>query len=406
MIIDMPRGWRNRLQVARDPGLLALAGAVLLVCAPFLPGPARLVVLPALLLAPGYALLRLVGQAAGTRSISVAIPVSIVLVICASLALNVSGIRLGPLSLGSLLGAVTALFLAGSYGRQLVASPLRQSWRTPPGDRDLAPKELWPDAGDGPPIVGNVAGNEHDDAAFLAGEVDRLADEDEATEGRAAAFHRTNAQSRAVEEVFTRSGLPGKAVGGIPFYERREVRDLLAYLRVIVNPEDEVSLRRVLNVPKRGIGDRTKETVATMARWDQASFAATLARPRDVPGLSPAAVDAIEAFNELLAGLRADANAGAPVAGIAEAVLERSGYFAELEASIDPRDAVRIETLKKLVAMAREFDALREQEGPQGPGTPGSLADFLEQVSLAAGAAQTRRARSTVVGDADDLAHG
>ena len=124
----MPRGWRTRLQVARDqvardPGLLACVGAVLLMCAPVLPGLSRLVVLPALLLAPGYALLRLLGQATGTRSISVAVPVSLVLAICASLVLDVSGIRLGPLSLGLLLGAVTALFLAGSYCRQLVAGP-------------------------------------------------------------------------------------------------------------------------------------------------------------------------------------------------------------------------------------------------------------------------------------------
>ena len=131
-ISDVPPGWRTRLQVARDPGLLAVVGAVLLMCAPVLPGLSRLVVLPALLLAPGYALLRLLGQATGLRSISVAVPVSLVLAVCASLVLDVSGIRLGPLSLGLLLGAVTALFLAGSYGRQLAADPLRQHRRTPP----------------------------------------------------------------------------------------------------------------------------------------------------------------------------------------------------------------------------------------------------------------------------------
>ena len=150
MIIDVPREWRTRLQVARDPGLLAVVGAVLLMCAPVLPGFSRLVVLPALLLAPGYALLRLLGQATGMRSISVAVPVSLVLAVCASLVLDVSGIRLGPLSLGLLLGAVTALFLAGSYGRQLVADPLWQHRRTPSGDRELAPKKLWSAAGDGP----------------------------------------------------------------------------------------------------------------------------------------------------------------------------------------------------------------------------------------------------------------
>lgn len=137
MITDVPRGWRTRLQAARDPGFLAVAGAVLLLCAPALPGLSRLVVLPALLLAPGYALLRLLGQATGMRSISVAVPVSLALIVCAALVLDVSGVRLGPLSLGLLLGALTALLLAGSYGRQLVASPLRRFRRTPPGDRNL-----------------------------------------------------------------------------------------------------------------------------------------------------------------------------------------------------------------------------------------------------------------------------
>jgi hypothetical protein len=392
-IIDALRGWRTRLQLARDPGLLAAVGAVLLICAPALPGISRLVVLPALLLAPGYALLRLLGQAAGRRSISVAVPVSLVLAVCASLVLDVSGIRLSPLSLGLALGAVTALLVAGSYGRQLAAGRLWPYRRRPPGGRKVVPETLWPDADNGPTIIDYVADREHDEAAFVAEQMDRLAGENEAA-GQVAPFYRTNAQPRAFEEVFIRSGLPSKVVGGVPFYERREIRDLLAYLRLIANPEDEVSLRRVLNVPRRGIGDRTEKSVAAMAEWDGTSFAATLARPRDVPGLSPRTVCAIEAFNDLLAGLRADADAGVPVADIAEAVLDRSGYLAELEVSSDPRYAGRIENLEDLVAMAREFDAQSEQPGPQDPGapgpTPGSLADFLELVSLVAGSPMKR----------------
>jgi hypothetical protein len=131
----MPGERRSRLDAVRDPGLLALAGAFLLVCAPVFPGFSRLVVLPALLLAPGYAVLRLLGRATGPRSISVAVPVSIVLAVCASLVLNASGIRLGPLSLGSLLGAVTAILLAGSYVSRLVAGPQGQHERTPAGDQ-------------------------------------------------------------------------------------------------------------------------------------------------------------------------------------------------------------------------------------------------------------------------------
>ena len=403
----MPRRWRARLQVARDqvardPGLLAVVGAVLLMCAPVLPGLSRLVVLPALLLAPGYAFLRLLGQATGTRSISVAVPVSLVLAVCASLLLDVSGIRLGPVVLGSLLGAVTALFLAGSYGRQLAADPPRQHRRTPSGDRELTPEKLWSNAGDGPPIVGYVADSEHDEAAFVAKEVDRLTDEGEATPGQVAVLYRTNAQSRAFEEVFILAGLPYKVVGGVRFYERQEVRDLLAYLRLVANPEDEVSLRRVLNVPQRGIGDWTEECVAAIARRDRGWFAAAVARPGDVPGLSPRAVREVEAFNDLLAGLRADAEAGLPVAMIAEAVLERSGYVAELEASSDLQDESRIENLKELVAVAREFDALRLQENgvlpagetEEGGPVPGSLADFLEQVSLVADAGQIPAGRT------------
>ena len=136
------------------------------------------------------------------------------------------------------------------------------------------PKRLWSDAGDGPPITGYVADSEHDEAAFVAEEVDRLADEGEATAGQVAVFYRTNAQSRVFEEVFIRAGLPYKVVGGVRFYERREVRDLLGYLRLIANPEDEVSLRRVLNMPRRGIGDRAEACVAALAQRDRISFAA------------------------------------------------------------------------------------------------------------------------------------
>lgn len=136
MIIDLLRGWWTRLQVVRDPRLLAGAGAVLLMFASVLPGLSRVVVLPALLLAPGYALLCLLGQV-GMRYISVVVPVSLVLAICASLVLDVTGIRLGPGPLGSLLGAVTVLCLAGSYGRQLAVGPLGQHRSTASADREL-----------------------------------------------------------------------------------------------------------------------------------------------------------------------------------------------------------------------------------------------------------------------------
>jgi DNA helicase-2/ATP-dependent DNA helicase PcrA len=166
------------------------------------------------------------------------------------------------------------------------------------------PKNLWSDQGAGPPIVGYVADNEHDEAAFVAEEVDRLTDAGQATPGQVAVFYRTNAQSRVFEEVFIRVGLPYRVVGGVRFYERREVRDLLAYLRLIANPADEVSLRRVLNVPKRGIGDRAEEYVAAFAQRERITFAQALARPSDVPGLAARSASAIAGFNALIGGLR------------------------------------------------------------------------------------------------------
>jgi len=239
------------------------------------------------------------------------------------------------------------------------------------------PKNLWSDAGDGPPITGYVADSEHDEAAFVAEEVDRLADEGEAVPGQVAVFYRTNAQSRVFEEVFIRAGLPYKVVGGVRFYERREVRDLLAYLRLTANPEDEVSLRRVLNVPRRGIGERAEACVSALAQRDRITFAAALARPDDAPGLAGRSARAIESFNDLMSGFRAEAAAGLPVADLAEMILDRSGYLAELQASTDLQDASRIENLNELVSVAREFDAQRPD---------GTLTDFLEQVSLVADA--------------------
>ena len=244
------------------------------------------------------------------------------------------------------------------------------------------PKNLWSDQGDGPPITGYVADSEHDEAAFVAEEVDRLTDEEKASPGQVAVFYRTNAQSRVFEEIFIRVGLPYRVIGGVRFYERREVRDLLAYLRLVANPADEVSLRRILNVPKRGIGDRAEACVAAYAQRERMSFADALAMPADVPGLALRSAQAIEGFNTLISGLRETAADGA-VGALAEAVLDRSGYQAALESSSDLQDASRVENLRELVSVAREFDA----QHPEG-----SLAEFLEQVSL--------------VADADDIPEG
>jgi len=245
-------------------------------------------------------------------------------------------------------------------------------------NRGRKPKNLWSDQGAGPPITGYVADNEHDEAAFVAEEVDRLTDAGQATPGQVAVFYRTNAQSRVFEEVFIRVGLPYRVVGGVRFYERREVRDLLAYLRLIANPSDEVSLRRVLNVPKRGIGDRAEDYVAAFAQRERSTFAEALARPADVPGLAARSARAIEGFNTLITGLR-ELSQAVPVADLTEAVLDRTGYVEALEESSDLQDASRVENLEELVSVAREYDGIHED---------GALADFLEQVSLVADADQ------------------
>jgi DNA helicase II / ATP-dependent DNA helicase PcrA len=241
------------------------------------------------------------------------------------------------------------------------------------------PKNLWSDAGDGPLITGYVADNEHDEAAFVAEEVDRLTDEGLASPGDVAVFYRTNAQSRVFEEVFIRVGMPYRVVGGVRFYERKEVRDLLGYLRLIANPADEVSLRRVLNVPKRGIGERAEEYVAGYATRERISFAEALRTPHDVPGLASRAASSIAGFNELIGELREQAAANSPVAELVEAVLDRTGYQAMLESSPDLQDATRVENLQEMVSVAREFDGAALEDR-------GTLADFLERVSLVADA--------------------
>jgi len=246
------------------------------------------------------------------------------------------------------------------------------------------PKNLWSAQGAGAPIIGYVADNEHDEAAFVAEEVDRLTDAGQATPGQVAVFYRTNAQSRVFEEVFIRVGLPYRVVGGVRFYERREVRDLLAYLRLIANPADEVSLRRVLNVPKRGIGDRAEDYVAAFAQRERMTFAQALARPADVPGLAGRSANAIAGFNALIDGLRELAET-VPVADLAEAVLDRTGYIEALESSSDLQDASRVENLEELVSVAREFDGSPGRGNGEAGGT---LAEFLEQVSLVADADQ------------------
>jgi DNA helicase-2/ATP-dependent DNA helicase PcrA len=252
-------------------------------------------------------------------------------------------------------------------------------------------KRLWTAEGDGEKIVGYVGENEHDEAQFIAKEIDRLQDEGNLRPGDVAIFYRTNAQSRSIEDVLVRVGLPYKVVGGTRFYERKEIKDALAYLRVLVNPDDDVNLRRILNEPKRGIGDRAEGAVASLAQRDRISFMAAARRAEEAPGMATRSVNAVLGFVKLLDDL-AEVASGSGAAAALEAVLEQTGYLAGLRSSTDPQDESRVENLAELVAVVREY----EQDNPEG-----SLGAFLEQVSLVADADQIPDAPA---GTADELA--
>jgi DNA helicase-2/ATP-dependent DNA helicase PcrA len=255
-------------------------------------------------------------------------------------------------------------------------------------------KRLWTDAGEGELIVGYVADNEHDEARFVAEEIDALADRGEITYNDVAVFYRTNNSSRALEEVFIRAGIPYKVVGGVRFYERREIRDIVAYLRVLDNPGDSVSMRRILNTPRRGIGDRAEACVAVYAENTGLSFndALQAAAEGKVPMLNTRSEKCIASFVELLDDLRGRLDG--ELGELVEAVLDRTGYRTELESSSDPQDLARLDNLNELVSVAHEFStdlanaqAMGEVD-PQDEDIPdtGVLAQFLERVSLVADA--------------------
>lgn len=252
-------------------------------------------------------------------------------------------------------------------------------------------KRLWTDAGAGELIVGYVADNEHDEARFVAEEIDALAEGSEITYNDVAVFYRTNNSSRSLEEVLIRAGIPYKVVGGVRFYERKEIRDIVAYLRVLDNPGDAVSLRRILNTPRRGIGDRAEACVAVYAENTGVGFGDALvaAAQGKVPMLNTRAEKAIAGFVEMFDELRGrlDDDLGELV----EAVLERTGYRRELEVSTDPQELARLDNLNELVSVAHEFSTDRENAAALGPDDEdvpdtGVLADFLERVSLVADA--------------------
>ena len=245
-------------------------------------------------------------------------------------------------------------------------------------------KNLWSDAGAGSPLTGYVAESEHDEANFIADEIRSLQRDGNSTPGETAIFYRTNAQSRVFEEVFMRMALPYKVVGGLRFYERREVKDLLAYLRVLANCEDEISLRRIINIPKRGIGDTSLDYVDQFANSYGISFWQGLLRCNEITSVPARAAQAITEFTSMISALSVLVEAKVKPSVIVEAALEQSGLLKELADSTDPQDEVRVENLKELVAVSMEYEERSFEE--LGEDEEISLAGFLEKVSLVADA--------------------
>lgn len=236
------------------------------------------------------------------------------------------------------------------------------------------PKRLWTQAGDGDLIGFYIADDEHDEARFIVNEIKQLADFD-LKYSDVAVFYRTNAQSRAIEEVFIRSDIPYRVVGGLKFYERAEIKDALAYLKLISNPADDISLRRIINVPRRGIGDKAESQLGDYALKRSISMFEALGQAAQIPGLTARAQASMAEFHQLISDLVVLVEGGTGAAVILQAILEQTGYSAELAQSGDPQDEVRLENLAELEAVAADYDQSEDAAG---------LTGFLERTSLVA----------------------
>lgn len=254
---------------------------------------------------------------------------------------------------------------------------------------DRRPKKLWTASGAGAKIIGYVAESEHAEARYITREIDRLADEYGVQPGDVAIFYRTNAQSRTLEDMLMRAGLPYRVVGGTRFYERKEIKDALAYLRALSNPDDDVNVRRILNEPKRGIGAKSESVVADYATAHRISFFAAARQAADIPGLGAAAVKKYGEFVRLMDDLAQIARTE-PAATCLEAVLEQTGYLAALRASKDIQDESRVENLSELLDAMVEFET-------ENPGA--DLEQFLEHVALVADADSIPNRPASVEGE-------
>jgi DNA helicase II / ATP-dependent DNA helicase PcrA len=236
-------------------------------------------------------------------------------------------------------------------------------------------KELWTANGTGTKVTVHTAYSESDEAEWIARTIDQLGDDHGIRPSDVAVFYRTNAQSRSLEERLINRGIPYRVIGGTRFYDRKEIKDALAYLRVINNPDDDVNLRRILNEPKRGIGDKAESTISALAARDRTTFFEALRRAEDT-GLGSRAVKSIGSFVRMMDDVASLAATEKPSV-VLEAALEQSGMMAALRESKDLQDESRADNLGELVAVLKEYETTQEEP---------ALADFLEQVSLIADA--------------------
>lgn len=259
-------------------------------------------------------------------------------------------------------------------------------------NRDRRPKELWTDEGQGEPVEITGLGDEHEEARWVADRVEKLAALSEGGLDEVAVFYRTNAMSRVLEDTLVRYGLRYRVVGGTKFYDRAEVKDVIAYLQYLANPADSVAFTRIVNTPRRGIGKtslgRVMAHVNTVGEpiWDVAS------EPERIPGLGSAAVKALDAFQQTMSELRDRADSGS-VAELIEAVLRDTGYAEALEAERSVEAQGRLENLEELVSVAREFDLTESGEGAPDAS---ALEGFLEQIALLTDREQDREEGETL----------
>ena len=241
------------------------------------------------------------------------------------------------------------------------------------------PKKLWTSLGKGSPIIGYVADNAQGEASWVAQEIARLRGEDGINYSDIAIMYRANSQSRSLEDALIKSGLPYQLVGGTKFYERREVKDALAYLQSIANPDDDVNMRRILNVPKRGLGARAESQITSYAKENSISFWSTLNQIDKIAeqiGISSRTFNALKSFRDLMTSLIdfMEANDSKP-SKVVENVLNQSGLLQDLRESKDPQDEFRVDNLSQLQSVAAEY----EQNTPDA-----NVAGFLETTALVA----------------------